>query len=157
MEKIKNNYRRTVVGILVNEKDELLSVFSTRNNSVSGVQEDKNIWKLPQGGIDQNESVELAFLREMKEELSLNLENIAFTTYNWSRSFSYYFLNENNEPCFEIRLHPVLVRVRSNKVIKLNGDENSEFAWVKPCDFIKYNLGIRRQAYINILDLYGLL
>lgn len=54
----KNGYRPQVVGCFLKDR-EILFLFKKEHE----------LWQLPQGGIDNNETAEEAILREMKEEL----------------------------------------------------------------------------------------
>lgn len=140
----------------MNEENKLLSVFCTRNNSISGLKKDVNLWKLPQGGIEKDEDIKDAFLREMDEELGLDFIDVETTIKDWNPDFSYYFLDDKCNPAFEIRLHPVLVKICKNKNIRLDKEENLKFDWCNPKLFLLKELGIRKKAYENILDAFGL-
>jgi len=59
IDKIRNRgYRPQVVGCFLNDK-KILFLYKEKHN----------LWQLPQGGIDNRESIEKAVLREMEEEL----------------------------------------------------------------------------------------
>lgn len=53
--------------IILNECNQILVSFNTK----------RQVWDIPQGGVDENEDVILAAIREVKEEISLTL-----STYN---------------------------------------------------------------------------
>lgn len=157
MDKIQRGFRRTVVIIILNDKNEFLSVFCTRNNAIDGVKKDKDIWKLPQGGIHDGESIEGACLRELKEELGVCFKVCEIDKVKeWHKGFSYYFLDDNGFKCFEVRLYPVLIKVKRELLIDLDAEENSSYEWVLKEDFLKNDLGIRKTAYENILKDFGI-
>jgi putative (di)nucleoside polyphosphate hydrolase len=157
MSQNKKGYRETVVAVIQNEDGKFLSLFCTRNNSIDGVKKDENIWKLPQGGVDRGESVKDTVLREMKEELGVSfLEKDLVVMKDWKKNFSYHFVDESNKPCFEIRLYPVLIQFDSKLNIDLDFEENSKYEWVSKSEFMKKDLGIRKEAYENILVDFGL-
>ena len=59
---ISNGYKPTVSALILNDKNQVLL---THNKSHG-----PDFWKLPQGGVEPDESLEEAVRREMKEELS---------------------------------------------------------------------------------------
>lgn len=151
------DFRKTVVVLIVNSDGEFLSVFCTRNNAVVGIKKDQNIWKLPQGGIDEGESVIDACKREIKEELGIDINvNQIVQKKDWCEEFSYHFLNEEGIPCFEVRLYPVLIIVENGLLIDLDKEENGDFEWVVGNDFLERDLGIRKDAYENVLKMFNL-
>jgi 8-oxo-dGTP pyrophosphatase MutT (NUDIX family) len=59
IDQIRNvGFRPEIVGLFVNDK-KILFLYKKKHD----------LWQLPQGGIDNGESIEIAFLREMAEEL----------------------------------------------------------------------------------------
>lgn len=56
-----------------------------RNNKIlfiqRGKQPFKNYWALPGGYVDWNETIDEAVVREVKEELNLDVENLVFVNY----------------------------------------------------------------------------
>lgn len=75
-------YRKNVVGMIVNNKNQVLLVTPSWADDPQ--------WQLPQGGIDGNESPQQSILREMLEEVGLtNLEIISHLRnvhhYKWPR------------------------------------------------------------------------
>lgn len=146
------DFRKTVVAIIKNNQGDILGLFCTRNNSVSGMKKDEMIWKLPQGGMDDGESSEEAIYRELKEELNLRQRDLRYISrLEWNEKFSYYFLDEENQPKFEIKLHPFLFELDFDINIKLDKSENSEYKWFSIEEFLKLDLSIRAEAYRNIL------
>jgi len=65
--RIKNEYRANVLGVIKN-KDGLYLI-----------QENAHLpdhWQFPQGGVDENEEIEIAILREINEELGFELDKM---------------------------------------------------------------------------------
>lgn len=71
---------------------------------------------------------------------------------------SYWFRN-TDRPDFEIRLFAFLFDVEDvdENLLMLDPVEVSEIKWVKPKEVEKLNLGIRREAYLNILRKFNLI
>ncbi len=79
-EKFKNLPLRSGVGIVVLNKDNKVFVAKIIDNP-------KNFWQMPQGGVDEGEDYLTAAFRELKEETSItNVELVSeldgFVTYN---------------------------------------------------------------------------
>tara|TARA_B100000902_G_scaffold220889_1_gene209752 strand:+ start:186 stop:671 length:486 start_codon:yes stop_codon:yes gene_type:complete len=79
-EKFKNLPLRSGVGIVVLNKDNKVFVAKRIDNP-------KNFWQMPQGGVDEGEDYLTAAFRELKEETSItNVELVSeldgFVTYN---------------------------------------------------------------------------
>ena len=74
-EKYKNLPLRSGVGIVVLNKENKIFVAKRIDNK-------KNFWQMPQGGVDKGEDFYEAAIRELKEETSIKSEVI--------RSFSYF-------------------------------------------------------------------
>ena len=66
-EEYKNLPYRSGVGIVLLNKDNQVFVAKRIDNP-------KNFWQMPQGGVDKNEDFLTAALRELKEET--NIENV---------------------------------------------------------------------------------
>ncbi len=64
--KIKTGYRLNVAMIVLNEENK--SLFCKRRNTDN--------WQFPQGGVDEDENIESAMLRELNEEVGLKKENV---------------------------------------------------------------------------------
>jgi putative (di)nucleoside polyphosphate hydrolase len=76
--RITFSYRRNVVGVILNEKKEILLVSPWWSETTK--------WQFPQGGVDKGESDQNAILREMHEELGTDkLEIIHY----WENSYEY--------------------------------------------------------------------
>ena len=53
-------------------------------------------------------------------------------------------------------MSPVLIQFDSKLNIELDFEENSKYEWVSKIEFMKKDLGIRKEAYENILVDFGL-
>jgi len=129
------NYRNTAVGIIVNKEKKILICLSDR---------DDNDWKFPQGGIEEGEIAREAIKRELKEELSIDLRNEQIQREGSGVS---YFFNSG----FEIRLHPFLIKYEGEP-IKISPEEFCEYKWIVPSEILGLQLGVRKEAYLKILE-----
>lgn len=124
---VKKEYRPVVVAIIKNSKDEVLVVQSAKN---------PDEWYLPQGGIKENEMLEYALFREIREELGLTQSDMAEMRYvgcedmdaestrkdkrGFSRGKRYFFCT---------------VAYQGNgQTLKLNKEEISRYLWVAIAD-----------------------
>lgn len=77
-------------------------------------------WEFPGGKIEENETAEECLLREIREELSVEIEVIKSLT-----SVEYYYDD------FSIRLVPFICEIKDGNV-KLT--EHANFLWLKPIE-----------------------
>lgn len=68
---------RKAVGLMILNSEK--NVFIAKRKGFRG----KNGWQMPQGGIDEGETPEIAALREMREEIGSNNGIIVAQTVNW--------------------------------------------------------------------------
>lgn len=113
------NPRPCATLILVNEKDEMLLVRRA-------IEPFKDWWDIPGGFLDENESLEDAAHREIKEETNLTVDSLKYIT-----SFP-------GDYEFDGELKPLVIavfegRISDVKVIRLD-HENSEYKFVAKAD-----------------------
>lgn len=88
-----------------------------------------NIWQMVTGKIKDNEKAYETALRELKEETSLEAEELFSVP-----TINSVYLNESDEVC----LIPVFAcRVNTDSVTKISG-EHIDFKWVSPAEAIEY-------------------
>lgn len=77
---------KVVGAIILNEADEVLCALRSSNMSLP------NYWEFPGGKVEENESVEEAIIREIKEELNCSIEtNQIFLEY--THEYEHIFVN----------------------------------------------------------------
>ena len=81
--KIKTGYRLNVAMIVLNKENK--SLFCKRRNTDN--------WQFPQGGVDEDETIESAMFRELNEEVGLNEENVEIKSV--SQNLIYYDIPKN--------------------------------------------------------------
>lgn len=106
-------------------------------------------WQLPQGGVEEGESVSEAALRELQEETGLVVPSVLYESehrykYDFSRNFRkrHNPVNDGQELLFVAALCP------ENPKITVDEREIDGYRWVLPEDFPQY---ISRKEYIDIL------
>jgi 8-oxo-dGTP pyrophosphatase MutT (NUDIX family) len=84
------NYRKGVSAFIINENKEFLMVLSTKENP-----SEPDVWKIPAGGVEENEDSKTALKRELNEELGIDpnsLEILEKSKYidkfNWPKETS---------------------------------------------------------------------
>jgi len=110
--------------IIENSKEEILLVKSPKWS---------NKWTMPGGHIEPGEKIEDALLREVKEEVGLNLESkgiVAFGELIGSKDF--------HRPAHFVYFD-ILCKTH-NTDIKLDNKELKEYIWVKPKKALKMDL-----------------
>ena len=131
-------YRKNVACIILNNKNQILIVQRNPLNKKSYiVKRDRekylNYWQLPQGGIDQHESLEAAAHREAVEETGLhNLRLLKISdqtnTYNFTPSWKRLF---DSEYRFRgQRQNVVYLKSEHDQPVKIDNDEAINYRWV---------------------------
>jgi len=136
----EKKHRNTAVGVVVNSEKKILICLSDRDN---------NDWKFPQGGIEENETPREAVKRELKEEVAIEITDDQILSEE--KVVSYFFSNG-----FEIRLHPFLINYEGSSVT-ISREEFCEYKWMSPEEISTLKLGVRKNAYLQILKKFKLL
>ena len=114
---------KIVVSIaLINEVDEILLSKRQKNKHLGGY------WEFPGGKIEKNEAPEQALVREIKEELNIDINNKCIAPL----SFSEFDYKE-----FQLLLLLYVCRRWEGKPMSM---ENNELKWVKPNMLRKYKM-----------------
>lgn len=143
MNKIPEGYRRNVAIVIVNDRGEILA---GERSDVPGA------WQLPQGGIDEGESVVDAMHREAEEELGLNSIELIYQLespirYEWPESL-YYRGYRGQEQYY------CVARIIGEEKFDLNRHDLPEFRavkWMSPREFLDITEGFKRDAYAQAL------
>ena len=140
-----NEYRKGVVGIIRNTKDEYLIVNLINYKS--------NEWSFPGGGKEENESYEGAVFREIKEEVNIDKQDLILIgqsklplKYNFPKE-----LIESNKKIGRNFIGQIkqqfLLELKNNDVnIKLQKSEINKYIWVQYEDLYKYLI------FFNLLE-----
>lgn len=138
-------YRPNVVGF-VYQDDEVLIVNSAK--------QPRDIWKLPQGGRDAGESLEMAIRREMSEELALKSEEYELKViyknifkYRWRGGYSLNGYKGQRQSLCLLAYHG------DKKAIKLDA-ENRDYKWVKIENLLQEVDPVNERAYTLFISKY---
>lgn len=137
-------YRPNVVGFLFKDNEVLL--VNAKNNSNN---DNLDHWKLPQGGVEADESKQEAFMREMAEELgTVDFDILGHFVniykYKWPQEYRAGYKGQRNTL--------FICRFNGKKdSIKLS-NENKDYKWVKIADLLQEVEPIRRGVYMLFLE-----
>lgn len=135
--------RPNVAIVILNKQNEILICQRHPNNfkiDVIGSQnyeKRKNYWQFPQGGIDEGENLEVAAQREANEETGLkDLEFIKISantnTYIRYNAFRKFWPNRKFKDKGQKQNIVYFKFSGSNKDVKIDNNELSDFQWVRP-------------------------
>ena len=156
----KNLELRKAVGIILARDDG--KIWTGKRKIGIGVRpNEKNLWQMPQGGIDSGESPENAAYRELEEETGTNSAEIIFTLDEW----------------LEYNLPPELIgkalggKFKGQKqkwfLMIFKGDDSeidlkthypaefSKWQWVDLEDTLSLIVPFKRDVYSKIIDMFS--
>lgn len=137
-------YRKNVVSVILNSHNQIL-ICQSNPIPASGhalgennLDKYKNYWKFPQGGVDQNESLEKTALREAWEEVGLNKlslikislsQNKYWFTLSWQRIFKRKYRWKGQSQNLVYLRHQGL-----DNEVKVDNKEFVNYKWVEQKD-----------------------
>jgi N-acetylglucosaminyldiphosphoundecaprenol N-acetyl-beta-D-mannosaminyltransferase len=155
-------YRQNVVAVVVNEKKEVfVGKRNTKPTSAFWAGQRApaqliNYWQFPQGGIDKDESIEAAAVRELKEETSISQAQLLFTSsyqngYTWEHPYRMVLFNPL--PFKGQRQSVVYFYYQNNdQPLTIDQHEFIDYAWV-PFNQLETVLHPERQNLLKIVEL----
>ena len=125
------------LGILINEKDEILITqrYDPGNPKIHLK------WQLPGGGVEFGETVEQAVIREMKEEVCVDVTLLGFPPVVGTSIWEY---PGEKVQCFLIGY---LCRADGQN-ITIGCTETSDFTWIRPDDIETYDCLPKAKEFI---------
>jgi putative (di)nucleoside polyphosphate hydrolase len=109
----------------------------------------RDAWQLPQGGVENTESVKEAALRELQEESGLSsVEFLQQSPHIYQYDFpqSYRRFRPDNVKGQQISF--IFAFLASHREVTVDQNEIESFAWVFPSDL---HLSIRRKSYLSFV------
>lgn len=136
-------YRKAVMGIIINEKEQFLIGSSPRDGG----------YKFPQGGLKDNEEPVKGIIRELQEELGV-LINENHITFELSNTVKYPY--PKYKPQFKTftgqEMNVFVIKHENNFDWKPQDDEFSELFWIKKNELFNFDFQYRLPAYYKALD-----
>ena len=148
---------RKAVGIILIRKDGF--VWTGKRKLGPGVRSgERNLWQMPQGGIDENENPEKAVWREMMEEIGTNNADLFKISNQWVK---YDIPQETLDKLPWGKTY--IGQMQKWFIFKFSGQENdinvetenpefSEWKWIKASKLIENAVPFKRIVYKTILD-----
>ena len=131
------NLKLVVSIALINNYDQVLIAKRPNNKHLAG------FWEFPGGKVEKNETPENALIREVKEELNVNINNKCIAPLSFS---------EFNYKEFQLLLLLYVCRRWEGEPISM---ENNELKWVKPNMLRKYKMPPADETLIHhVQDLF---
>ena len=128
------NFKIVVALVLINDSDEILLSKRPKNKHLGG------FWEFPGGKVETGEVPEIALIREIREELDININNKCIAPLSFSE-FDY-----NN---FQLLLLLYICRRWDGVPMSM---ENNKLEWVKPNMLRDYKMPPADDALIYCLQ-----
>lgn len=124
----KKEYRPVVAAIIRNTKGQILVVQSAKN---------LHEWYLPQGGIDENETLESALFRELYEELGVVRNDLVFMGYLGFEDLDAEETREDKRGFTRGKRYFFCIAAHKgkNEEMRLNTQEVCGYLWANIADF----------------------
>ncbi|MHB8871548.1 MAG: WecB/TagA/CpsF family glycosyltransferase [Candidatus Doudnabacteria bacterium] len=146
-------YRQNVASVILNKENMVFVAKRGREAEKYGsVTEDH--WQFPQGGVDENEDLEKAVLREVREETNISALSILGKSekthsYLWNSTIRTLWFNRLKFKGQEQTIFYLKYQGNSSE-IKLDGEELTEYKWVKPSE-VKNIIHSVRSGMVDIV------
>ena len=106
-------------------------------------------WQLPQGGVEEGESIAEAALRELKEEANLDADLLGKSTSIYQYDFPESFRLERPDNVCGQRVEFIFARVREGQHVCVDEQEIDGYVWIAPTELHQY---VRRREYLELIE-----
>lgn len=138
-------YRKNVGIAILNSKNLLLACKRI------GMQ---NAWQMPQGGVDDNENLQNAMYRELKEEVGLEKSDVEVMEI-MKEELYYKFSNKNGGKYIGQRQTWFLLKLKCNEskinIIQQN-QEFDDYKWVNKEFLLENIIEFKKEVYLKVLN-----
>ena len=143
---MKQEVRKAVMAVIVNDEGKVLIGSSPRDGG----------YKFPQGGLDEGEHFIDGIIRELKEELAIDI-SAKDILQNYTETVGYVYPDEDRYIFKRQELNIVKIKYNANMKLTPQDDEFEDLIWILPSDLSKYNTYFRAEAYKKALKICNLL
>lgn len=124
-------------------------VFDSEDNMAVFYKKNKNQYKLPGGGLEENETFEEAFIREVKEEVGCEVKITGCLGY-----IEEYKTKSNYIQTSYVFVGKIVNKLENLELTKMEQDEGGERLWMKPVQALtkmkeNYN-NLKASEYTNL-------
>jgi putative (di)nucleoside polyphosphate hydrolase len=109
----------------------------------------RDSWQLPQGGIEEGETVEVAALRELKEEAGIHAKIICSSEQCYQYEFPVSYRRFRPDHICGQCIRFVIAEPEGDATVQVDGKEIYEHVWVLPEELSRY---IKRKAYLQVVQ-----
>lgn len=108
----------------------------------------RDIWQLPQGGVEEGESLEAAAVRELEEEAGIAVRAIGQSKRVYQYEFPPSYRRFRPDNVRGQRIGFVFAKVAAETKVQVDHREINGFVWAREADLGKY---LKRKAYREIV------
>lgn len=134
-------HRPCVSVVVMNPEGKVLLVHKPRK---------RDAWQIPQGGVEEGESLDEAVRRELREETGIELhEPLTISQHHYQYDYPASFMKWEKPKYAGQHLTFIVTTVPRETLVKVDQRELDTFLWIKPSDLGKY---LKRKEYLEVVQ-----